>query len=122
MVRVALQLDNAPAVTLFKNVYDSLGCLFSRAYHGLSGVPVTYSHNIRGWLSGIHHPSFNQTPYYTEGPGVPRYNGNISRMTWQGGTETATHGYKFACDGLSRLTDAVYAEGANISTIDDLYP
>lgn len=115
LVRVTHQMDNAPAVTLFENVYDSLGRLSSRAYHGLSGDSVTYSYNIRGWLTGIHHPSFHQLLYYTDGPGVPRYNGNISSMTWQGGTETTTRGYKFTYDGLSRLKDATYGEGNAIS-------
>ena len=37
-------------------------------------------------------------------------------MTWKAGNESTTRGYKFAYDGLSRLTSATYGEGTDISS------
>ena len=115
MVRVTHQQDNAPAITLFENVYDSLGRLSACVYHGVSSAPVTYSYNIRGWLTGIRHPLFSQMLYYTDGPGRACYNGNISSMSWKSGNEAVERGYKFMYDGLSRLSDALYGEGPKLS-------
>lgn len=36
-------------------------------------------------------------------------------MKWKAGTETIFRGYKFTYDGLSRLKNAVYGEGDNLS-------
>ena len=115
LVRVTHQQDNAPAITLFENVYDSLGRLSACVYHGVSSAPVTYSYNIRGWLTGIRHPLFSQMLYYTDGPGRACYNGNISSMSWKSGNEAVERGYKFMYDGLSRLSDALYGEGPKLS-------
>ncbi|SHF35651.1 hypothetical protein SAMN05444349_1175 [Bacteroides faecichinchillae] len=35
-------------------------------------------------------------------------------MKWKAGTETIFRGYKFTYDGLSRLKNAVYGEGATL--------
>ena len=48
--------------------------------------------------------------------GTPSYNGNISSLTWKAGSETTLRGYKFAYDGLDRLTSATYGEGSSIDT------
>ena len=37
-------------------------------------------------------------------------------MTWKAGNESTTRGYKFAYDGLSRLTSATYGEVTNIGS------
>ena len=37
-------------------------------------------------------------------------------MTWKAGNESTTRGYKFAYDGLSRLTAATYGEGTSVNS------
>ena len=47
--------------------------------------------------------------------GIARYNGNISAMTCQYGSESSECGYKFEYDGLNRLTNAFYGEDSALS-------
>ena len=60
--------------------------------------------------------SKNGVNYVTPPSGTPQYGGNISSLTWKAGNESTTRGYKFAYDGLSRLTSATYGEGTSISS------
>ena len=82
---------------------------------------VTHTHTTSGQptlteVTNYSGNKFSQSLYYTDGPGTPCYNGNISSMTWQAGGETTTRGYKFTYDGLNRMLDAVYGEGTNIGS------
>ena len=103
-------------VTLVSNTYDELGRLQSKTLHGLEANRLTYSYNLRDWLTAISGNKFSQNLYYNTGNGTPCYNGNISSITWQAGGETILHGYKFTYDGLNRMLDAVYGEGTSISS------
>ena len=58
---------------------------------------------------------FSQSLHYTDGAGIPYYNGNISSMTWRTGDASINRGYKYSYDGLSRMTDAIYGEGLSLS-------
>jgi RHS repeat-associated protein len=62
-------------------------------------------------------PLFSQTLYYNDsyGSNTPRYNGNISAMSWTTSGDK-TRGYNFAYDNLSRLTTAGYLEGGVANT------
>jgi len=62
-------------------------------------------------------PLFSQTLYYNDsyGSNTPRYNGNISAMSWTTSGDK-TRGYNFAYDNLSRLTAAGYMEGGVANT------
>ena len=73
------------------------------------------AYNIRNWLTGIEGGKFSQSLHYTDGLGVPCYNGNISSMTWKSGAGATPRGYKFSYDRLGRLTDAEYGEGPSLS-------
>ena len=103
-------------VTLATYVYDNLGRLQSRSFHGSTSNKVTYAYNIRDWLTGISGSKFTQNLYYNTGSGIPQYGGNISSMAWKVGNESTTRGYKFSYDNLSRLTSATYGEGTDISS------
>ena len=103
-------------MTLASNTYDELGRLQTKSLHGSTANKQTYSYNIRDWLTGISGSKFTQNLYYNTGSGTPQYGGNISSMTWKAGNESTVRGYKFAYDGLSRLTSAVYGEGTDISS------
>lgn len=107
---------NGTKVTLSVNTYDNLGRLSTKSLHGSASNRLTYSYNIRNWLSGISSARFTQNLYYNTGNGTAKYNGNISSMTWQAGSEGVTRGYKFSYDGLNRLLNAAYGEGTSIST------
>ena len=81
-----------------------------------NGIYATdYAYNIRNWLTGIEGSKFSQSLHYTDGLGVPCYNGNISSMTWKSGAGATPRGYKFSYDRLGRLTDAEYGEGPSLS-------
>ena len=89
--------------------YDALGQL-KRKLCG-EHIVENLSYNICGWITDIQSSYFSQTLHYTDGSGIPCYNGNISSMTWHSGSEDVLQGYKFVYDGFSRLKDVVYGEG-----------
>ncbi len=98
----------------FRLGYDKLGRMqrFSR-YHTVDSLVTDYRYNIRNWMTSIDTPIFSQMIHYTDGLGVPCYNGNISSMTWT--VNSLTRGYCFTYDELSRMKDAIYGEGDNIA-------
>ena len=108
------QYDNNPSVLLLEHTYDELGRLQTDKLD--NGIYATgYAYNIRNWLTGIEGGKFSQSLHYTDGLGVPCYNGNISSMTWKNGAGPTPRGYKFSYDRLGRLTDAEYGEGPSLS-------
>lgn len=107
------QLNEQPPVTLSLNEYDRL--------KRLAGIRLNdwktyqrYNYNVRNQVTTISGPHFQQNLYYTDGNGLPCYNGNISSMTWQAGNGSATHGYKFTYDGVGRMLNATYGENASM--------
>ena len=114
LTRVSHQYDNNPSVLLVEHAYDELGRLQTDKLD--NGIYATaYAYNIRNWLTGIEGGKFSQSLHYTDGLGVPCYNGNISSMTWKSGAGATPRGYKFSYDRLGRLTDAEYGEGPSLS-------
>ena len=120
LMHVVHKLNGQPEVMLSAYEYDELGRLQSKSLHDRF-LDITYEYNIRNWLAKIKSPLFNQTMHYTDGVGIPCYNGNISSMIWKGGNEMAERGYKFTYDGLSRLKNAIYGEGTSLSTNLNLF-
>lgn len=106
---------NGIKVTLVNNTYDKFGRLSVKTLHGSATNKLTYTYNVRSWLTGITGTPFTQNLYYNTGNGTPCYNGNISSMTWNG-NDGITRGYKFGYDGLSRMLTAAYGETAAINT------
>ena len=86
---------------------------------------TNYSYNLRSWPKGVSSPLFSQTLNYQEAINdiSPCYNGNISSLFWRTAQNNASNalisspekGYSFTYDGLSRLKDAVYGEGASLN-------
>ncbi len=107
---------NGMIVTLADYTYDDLNRLQSKSLHGSVTNKLTYTYNVRSWLTGISGNKFTQNLYYNTGNGTARYNGNISSMTWKAGTESTVRGYKFTYDGLDRMLNATYGETAAINT------
>ena len=104
------------AITLYDATYDNFGRLLTKQYHGTSTNKLTYTYNLRSWLTGISGTRFTQNLYYNTGVGTAKYNGSISSMTWKSGNESTVRGYKFTYDGLDRVLNATYGETASIST------
>ena len=95
--------------------YDDLGRVENIKRSDTAG-DITYAYNLRGWTTDITGKGFCEKLYYTDGPGTPCYNGNISSQQWKADNETDMRGYKFSYDGLNRLTTAVYGERGDMSS------
>ena len=115
------QLNDGSNVTLVDNEYDEFGRLKCNRRNGNPNLKTEYAYNVRSWTKEISGLLFNQRLYYTDGVGVPCYDGNISSMTWKTGDSSVDKGYKYSYDGLSRLTDAIYGEGTSLSVNADRF-
>ncbi|HJD76375.1 MAG TPA: RHS repeat-associated core domain-containing protein [Bacteroides reticulotermitis] len=109
------QLNEGANVTLVNNEYDELGRLISNKRNGQFNLKTDYTYNIRSQMELIGSPLFSQKLYYTDGIGMPCYNGNISSMKWKASTDPYIRGYCFEYDSLSRLKNAAYGEGEELS-------
>ncbi len=114
LIQVTHQLNDGETTVLSANEYDEL-CRLKKSILNNGKQSVEYAYNIRNWLTDIKSPLFTQTLHYNDGMGVPYYNGNISSMTWKAGSEQVSKGYKFTYDGLSRIKNAEYGEGNDLS-------
>ncbi len=103
--------------TLIENTYDELGRLKTSRKNEQANLTTTYAYNIRSWLKSSSSPLFSQTLYYNDAyvNSTPRYNGNISAMSWSTFGENKTRGYTFVYDNLSRLTAAGYLENGTLN-------
>lgn len=104
----------AAARTVAAYTYDGLGRISTVTRSGSAGT-AEYGYNVRGWLTSISAKSFGAELHYTDGDGVPCYNGNISSMLWTNSNYGATRGYKYSYDGQNRLVAAVYGEGPGLT-------
>ena len=76
--------------------YDELGHIANvKRVNGNHSLTSTNRYNLRGWLTSIESPLFSQKLYYTDGIGIPCYNGNISSMTWKTSANPDIRGYRF---------------------------
>ena len=114
LTEVRYSLNGSTQSVLYSNSYDGYGRLQKRSYNA-SGYFTSYVYNIRNWLTGISGSKFTQNLYYHTGNGTPRYDGNVSSLTWKSGNESTLRGYKFSYDGLNRLLTASYGEGSSLS-------
>ncbi len=113
---INLKVNNIIGTRIVDNTYDDLGRLLSARYSTIDDCDIVkYSYNSRNWLTSISSNHFSENIHYTDGIGTPCYNGNISSMQWQNGASSPKSGYKFAYDGLNRLTSAIYGEGDDMS-------
>ena len=93
--------------------YDDIGRLVSLKRSGNAGI-VNYAYNIRNWLKEAKSDRFCQNLLYENTGAYPCFNGNISRMQWQTSKDNVLRGYDFAYDGLNRLEESTYSEGAGM--------
>ncbi len=100
--------------------YDDIGRLVSVKRSGNAGI-VKYDYNIRNWLKETKSDRFSQNLWYESTGAYPCFNGNISRMQWQTSKDNVLRVYDFAYDGLNRLEESTYAEGAGMSQNKNRY-
>lgn len=100
--------------------YDDIGRLVSVKRSGNAGI-VKYDYNIRNWLKETKSDRFSQNLWYEYTGAYPCFNGNISRMQWQTSKDNVLRVYDFAYDGLNRLEESTYAEGAGMSQNKNRY-
>ena len=110
--RLIMQKDfwNGLSSDTLHYVYDVVGRLTEKRRGNRTSEQ--YAYNVRGWLASHSLSGLSQRLHYTDGPGTPCYNGNLSSMFWTDGSSSVSpRGYRFTYDGLNRLQDAVYGEG-----------
>ena len=100
--------------------YDDIGRVVSLKRSGNAGI-VNYAYNIRNWLKEANSDRFCQNLLYENTGAYPCFNGNISRMQWQTSKDNVLRVYDFAYDGLNRLEESTYAEGAGMSQNKNRY-
>ena len=133
VIRTTQQNNSDPEVVLMTEEFDFRDNVVDKKIHSVDGgqtflQSVDYSYNIRNWLTGI-----NQTNDMQAGPGSgvgdsqadvfgmelmynttdwlnnqPLYDGNISAVRWQQGTEDVVHAYNYVYDSDDRLKVADY--------------
>ena len=120
IVNTSLTYGSGSAVTVASYTYDDLGRLTANQHSGSAGT-LSYTYNVRGWLTSVSCTGFSEELFYTDGPGTPCYNGNISSLRYTAGTETGYRGYHFSYDNLNRLVTANYGEQAALTTNSGRY-
>lgn len=100
--------------------YNDISRLLSIKRSGNAGI-VNYAYNIRNWLKEAKSDRFCQNLLYENTGAYPYFNGNISRMQWQTSKDNVLRGYDFAYDGLNRLEESTYVEGAGMSQNKNRY-
>lgn len=106
------------ASSAMEYTYDDFGRIetISRPLGTGGQGKVTYAYNLHGQPTSIATGSFREKIYYTDGPGVFCYNGNVSSLLWKNGEEPQERGYKFSYDNLNRLTLGEYGEGEGLAS------
>lgn len=95
--------------------YDEVGRMVNKKI-GNNVADITYSYNVRNWLTRISSSKFTEELSYTNRPNpggssVGLFNGNISMVSWKtpsSGMLTRSYGLQY--DALGRLTNADYGE------------
>ena len=116
---MTIQVGNVTR-TVASYSYDDIGRLVSVNRSGNAGS-VHYAYNIRNWLKETKSDRFKQNLYYESTKKNPFFNGNISRMQWQSSKDNVLRGYDFTYDGLNRLEESTYGEGADMSQSKNHY-
>lgn len=108
---------------LSDNTYNEISELTNTKIGGNGTNPlqsVDYKYNIRGWLTGVNNPDnlggslFGYEIKYQDPVNAanifPKYNGNISEVSWKTANGSILKRYNYKYDGLNRLKDAIYGE------------
>jgi RHS repeat-associated protein len=109
LVKATHQLNSNAEVVIEQNVYDELGRLKTATPNNRQDLKLTYSYNVRSWLTEIAGQKFHEKLYYNTSynGNTPRWNGNIASVENSDGLSASwSLGYNYSYDNLSRLTSA----------------
>lgn len=99
------KLNNDAPLLLVKNEYDEIGRLHRKKRHNEVDTEQ-FDYNVRGWTTRIQSGAFEENIYYTHtgdySQAAPRYNGNISAVSWT--EKNNINAYAYTYDALNRLT------------------
>ncbi|MVT09141.1 DUF6443 domain-containing protein [Chitinophaga tropicalis] len=130
LVQVKKKVNDEPEQVIVANSYDELGQLKQKRL-GVTGADtqldsITYTYNIRGWISGINKAYvntangnfnwFGQELNYDQGFTTNQYNGNISGIKWKSKGDGVSRAYGYSYDKGNRLTIADFTQQNNGST------
>lgn len=115
------QYGSRTVVTTANYLYNTIG-LLSTFKQRNENIITNYAYNVQGWVTGINShmsgsniPRFEETIHYTDGPGTPYYNGNISSTKFVTNTNSTNsnvyYSYRYSYDQLNRMTNAIYGYG-----------
>ncbi|QBJ85146.1 RHS repeat-associated core domain-containing protein [Chryseobacterium gleum] len=117
------QVDSKPIEYLAQNTYNEISQLISKKVGGITAAAplqqMDYHYNIRGWMTKINDPSnlngklFGYEIKYqnpVNPQGVGKFNGNISEISWNNGSENLLKRYNYEYDKSNRLVNAFYKE------------
>ncbi|MCV6631694.1 MAG: DUF6443 domain-containing protein, partial [Flavobacteriaceae bacterium] len=130
LLKQTQQIANQQKEVLVQNTYDALGELKGKGVGGKTNQNrlqnISYTYNIRGWLTGINDVKQNPNPNklfnfslsYNSGTN-PLYNGNISETHWRtANSDSSLKSYAYSYDALNRITAATDNTGKyNLSGI-----
>lgn len=114
LISIDHNLDNAHENKQFVQcTYDKARRLQLKDVGHMGGY-TNYVYDIRDQVTQASSPYFTEQLYYTNGPGTPCYNGNISSVVCEVQGDTNSKGYRFSYDGMNRLSNAEYGEGKDL--------
>ena len=127
-------VGKSPEELLSENSYNELGQLTNKKV-GNNIQSIDYTYNIRGWMTGINNPKAlngklfgfslnyqlpleitNTSPYSLDASLTvqPKFNGNISEVTWASGATPSPvlKKYGYVYDSVNRLRAGFYYSGS----------
>ncbi len=108
LTQLTHKLDSNPAVVIASNTYDELGRLQTLQHAGHANLKITYTYNVRSWLTQ------KKSNHLVVGPIQYTYGGNLQKFSWRQEAQTAS--YDFTYDQLSRLTQSSYTGTGSFNT------
>ncbi len=107
--KVMHTVDGGTPVKIAEYTYNNQGLV---SHKSNAGTNISYTYNLRNWLTGTESVPFTEYLYYEDAPGgaTSQYGGNVSTMKWfaYGNSGGEERGYNFGYDGLSRLVLSAY--------------
>ena len=107
------KLNGGTGVNIAEYQYNELGQVREKK-------TTAYTYHLRGWLTAQTGQRFTENLYYTSNPksgGKIYFGGNVSAMTCKIEPSTGSiRGYSYQYNALGWLTDAIYGEGASLSS------
>jgi RHS repeat-associated protein len=118
------QVDSNTPEILAQNTYDEISQLTNKKVGGTAASNplqnIDYAYNIRGWMTRINDPAnlngklFGYELRYNNPVSsnitAGRFNGNITEIDWNNGSENLMKRYNYDYDKLNRLASAYYKE------------